>query len=835
MKKLTTIFLLMLICAGSLYAQTTAGNFSIHGIVADSISRQGEPYATVSIFKKEAPDNAIKKVLTNKNGNFNIQLKEAGKYIINIASMGRITITRDVELTRQSTTDNLGTLLISDNSKELKGVEVVAQKPLIKSDIDKITYNMEDDPEAKSNQVIDMLRKVPLVTVDGQDNIKVNNSSSFKVYVNGKPNNMMSKNPTEVLKSMPASSIKRIEVITNPGPKYDAEGVTGILNIITIGQTMKGYTATLSGNVSNTYQSTSLFTTVQQGKLTLSGNFYLSHYKSRPTRSGNTNFSTGDITDASTNLETYQNQHNMNNGQSASLEASYEIDTLRLITASVSLWPGQGHNDNTIGTSAFSPFDNSNLYHYSYINKFSSHWVYAEMGMNYQRSFKTKDRLLTLSYQMSTNPSNDNEKNWYYDINATDKWKETVDLLQDMWHKSHQNTLEHTAQIDYTTPFAKYHTLETGAKMILRNAKSLDDRFDMPTGNSDEAVYDQDNSSHYQYKYYLLAGYLGYGLKYKKLSTRVGLRYEYSHYDMEYLLGKGADFTKHFSNIVPSASIGYQVNDQTNWRLGYNMRIYRPGIWALNPYIDDADRNYIIQGNTHLDSERSHNFDITYSNYGSKIGFSAKLSAMFTNNSVEQTVKKVNDRTIEGLKNPTGKEVFYQTRANIGKIQRWNMFTYFSWNITKTTKFSSNLAGAYTDYSDRNLLRNHGWSAYFNGYLEQSFTKDWRFAASYYVSTGNINLQGKSSSNSNYGVTVSKAFLDKRLNLSVYAYNFLRARKTYSMTVNDSNFNLNYWSDMYQMRFGISASLRIGKLNTSVKRVQRSIENDDTKSGGKSK
>ena len=592
----------MLICAGSLYAQTTAGNFSIHGIVADSISRQGEPYATVSIFKKEAPDNAIKKeapdnaikkVLTNKNGNFNIQLKEAGKYIINIASMGRTTITRNVELTPKSATNNLGTLLISDNSKELKGVEVVAQKPLIKSDIDKITYNMEDDPEAKSNQVIDMLRKVPLVTVDGQDNIKVNNSSSFKVYVNGKPNNMMSKNPTEVLKSMPASSIKRIEVITNPGPKYDAEGVTGILNIITIGQTMKGYTATLSGNVSNTYQSTSLFTTVQQGKLTLSGNFYLSHYKSRPTRSGNTNFSTGDITDASTNLETYQNQHNMNNGQSASLEASYEIDTLRLITASVSLWPGQGHNDNTIGTSAFSPFDNSNLYHYSYINKFSSHWVYAEMGMNYQRSFKTKDRLLTLSYQMSTNPSNDNEKNWYYDINATDKWKETVDLLQDMWHKSHQNTLEHTAQIDYTTPFAKYHTLEMGAKMILRNAKSLDDRFDMPTGNSDEAVYDQDNSSHYQYKYYLLAGYLGYGLKYKKLSTRVGLRYEYSHYDMEYLLGKGADFTKHFSNIVPSASIGYQVNDQTNWRLGYNMRIYRPGIWALNPYIDDADRNYI--------------------------------------------------------------------------------------------------------------------------------------------------------------------------------------------------------------------------------------------------
>ena len=113
---------------------------------------------------------------------------------------------------------------------ELQGVEVVKQKSLVKSDIDKITYDIENDPDSKSNTVIEMLRKVPMVTVDGEDNIQVNGSSSFKVYVNNKPNQMMSNNPKEVLKSMPASSIKKIEVITNPGPKYDAEGVGGILH-----------------------------------------------------------------------------------------------------------------------------------------------------------------------------------------------------------------------------------------------------------------------------------------------------------------------------------------------------------------------------------------------------------------------------------------------------------------------------------------------------------------------------------------------------------------------------------------------------------------------------
>ena len=135
-------------------------------------------------------------------------------------------------------------------SLELQDVVVVQQKSLVKSDIDKLTYDIESDPDSKSNTILEMLRKIPMVTVDGEDNIQVNGSSSFKVYVNNKPNQMMSNNPKEVLKSMPATSIKKIEVITNPGPKYDAEGVGGILNIITHSQGIEGYTATFSGSVS---------------------------------------------------------------------------------------------------------------------------------------------------------------------------------------------------------------------------------------------------------------------------------------------------------------------------------------------------------------------------------------------------------------------------------------------------------------------------------------------------------------------------------------------------------------------------------------------------------
>lgn len=146
----------------------------------------------------------------------------------------------------------------------LKNVEVVAQKRIVKVESDKITYSVKDDSDAKTNNVLDMLRKVPMVTVDGQDNIKVNGSSSFKVYVNGKPNAMISSNPSTILKAMPASVVKNIEVVTNPGAKYDAEGTGGILNITMLtDSSMEGYLANIYAIGGNRVNGGGVYSTIQ--------------------------------------------------------------------------------------------------------------------------------------------------------------------------------------------------------------------------------------------------------------------------------------------------------------------------------------------------------------------------------------------------------------------------------------------------------------------------------------------------------------------------------------------------------------------------------------------
>ncbi len=136
-----------------------------------------------------------------------------------------------------------------ESGVELKEVTVTAQKPLVKIEPDKIVYSMESDPEAQTNNVLEMLYKIPLVTVDAEDNITVNGQSNFKVLVNGKSSSMMSTNFKEVLKSLPANTIKDIEVITNPSSKYDAEGVGGIINIITTKKTISGYNGSVSSGV----------------------------------------------------------------------------------------------------------------------------------------------------------------------------------------------------------------------------------------------------------------------------------------------------------------------------------------------------------------------------------------------------------------------------------------------------------------------------------------------------------------------------------------------------------------------------------------------------------
>lgn len=823
------LILMLALCAK---AQNTQHSYTITGVVADSVTHEGEPYATLTIARADSAAKPVKQALTDIKGRFNISSSGTGSYLLMIRSMGRKPMQRAYTVDATTRTIDLGTLLLQDGGNQLETVEVVAYKPLVKADVDKIAYSVEDDPEANTNTVIEMLKKVPMVTVDGQDNIRVNGNSSFKIYVNGKPNNMMTKNPKEVLKSMPASSIKKIEVITNPGPKYDAEGVGGILNIVTEGKGPEGYNATFSGRANNSSYGGGLYATVKQGKLTMSVNYNASsnHSPKGYTYSDRCQIGTDGTVTSSTVADGYTKGHSQ--WQGGDVEASYEIDTLRLITGSFSLSKFTSKRDALNTAFSTVPATGQRLYGYRSPSHSKENWDDYSASLDYQRSFSVKDRLLTLSYRLESSPSTSDSRYLYTDREAADDWQTFIDRMRDQRMDGDENTMEHTFQIDYTTPFAKHHTWEAGVKYILRRNKSDNDRYNLGTGDKDE-TYDSDNSSHYRHHNDILAAYTGYGLTLDKWSARLGLRYEHTLQKVEYLLGRGTNFHKNFDDLVPSARLGYKFSDATNLSLGYKMRINRPGIWYLNPYLDDRIPDAISQGNPNLDTEKSHAVDLQFSSYNSKLTYTLTGTYRFVNNSIESVDRLVNDRDIEGLPNPTGKDVIYSSYANIGHIQYAGLMAYANWTPITNTRITLNGSVGYSHMSDGQSLRNHGWCTNIDASLQQTFAKTWIFNASYYVQTPQPTLQGKDARYQWYNFSLSKSFMDKRLTLTAYIINpFGKRYFCYRSETVANNFRTTASSSWCQLYYGVSVRFRIGKLKASVKHTERTVENNDVKQGG---
>ena len=837
MKLKTLVLLWILLVSGLAAAQNSAvSTFQLKGILLDSLTQEGEPYATIRVARKSAPGKPVKMLVSGLDGRFKENVKGTGNFVLTITSVGRNPIVKNFSVKAGQKLVDFGTLYVTDASNELGQVEIVAQKPLVKADIDKIEYNVKDDPDSETNTLLEMLRKVPMVTVDGEDNIKVNGSSSFKVYVNGKPNNMMSNNPTEVLKSMPANTIKHIEVITNPGPKYDAEGVGGILNIVTEGGGFEGYTVTLSGNVSNRGAGGGAFGTVQKGKFTVSARYNYNYNDSPRSYSGGTQRATDPHSEVA-NLDYEGSSKGDGSFQSGSMEASYEIDSLNLISASFGLWGGGNSSNGGSNYVGNSPLDNHLLYQYGIGSHSKSSWYSIDGGIDYQRLSPTiKGRMFTLSYKVNTRPQTSDSYSEYDIAYGHDDWTDYLRRLQDQHNDGSQNTTEHTFQADYTTPIGEMHTIESGVKYILRNNSSDNDRYLRTSADNADYVFDDEYSTHYRHQNDIIAAYLGYGLKWKKLSGRLGVRYEHTIEDVKYLLGRGDDFRKNYDDVVPSASLGWKLTDLSNLRVGYNMRIYRPGIWYLNPYLDDSNPSSISQGNPELDSEHSHAFDLSYSNFTPKFNINLSARYSFTNNSIQSVTSLVSEDDIPDFSEDkkTGKDVLYTTYQNIGKSRNLNLSAYVNWNATKDTRIYANLFGGYTSLKGAEGLENDGWNLFAFGGAQQTFKHDWRLSVNVFGQTPWIMLQGKGSSFFSYSVNLNKSFLNRRLSLSAFASNFFQKYNKFESHIEGQGFLQDSWNKYPQMRFGFSVSYRIGELKASVKKAARTITNDDVKSGGSS-
>ena len=833
MKEKLLYLVLVLMMTVPLCAQNqNAADYTIKGQVVDSLSNETVPYATLSIALANAPQKAIKLLACDDDGKFTTTLKQPGTYIMSMQSLGKLPAVKRFTLSEGKKSLNLGKLFMNDDTQQINEVTVVAQKPLVTVEVDKITYSLDDDPEAKTNNALEMFRKVPMITVDGEDKIQLKGSSNYKIYMNGKPSNLLSgENASDVLKSMPASSIKNIEVITDPGSKYDAEGVGGIINIITSKNAMQGYTGTVRANASTLGSfGGGGYVSLKVGNLGLTANYGYNNRNSPWNDSHSERETDEDRLAEGRPTKLIEDGRSKYKGpfQYGYLEASYEIDTLNLISVGANLFRGKSKNLSELDA-VLNPlgdeFNSSPIYKFHRNSVSEGTFGSTDLNVDYQHSTSKKDELLTVSYRFSQSP-NDSESN----TELSDVVNYYLSNEYPKWNINDASTIEHTGQIDYTTPLFNKQTLEAGVKYINRQNKSntLEQIYNDSTKMWEDHSRDNSQFRHTQHIY---SAYLGYLIRLNKFGIKAGVRAEGTSLKAEFARKPDMDFSTNYFDVVPNATLTYQIDMSTQIRLGYNMRIQRPGIWYLNPYINDVDPQNISQGNPNLDSEKSNNVNLNFSKFTQKFSINASLSYTFVNNPIERYSFTADFPVDDPRSQYNG--AMWNTYDNIGKKQQVGMFLYGNWSPTTWFRIYMNGGLDYTDLKAPTLdLKKDGVSGRVFAGTQFTLPKDFRINLNGGYFSPWIMLQGKQSPFYFAGLNVSKDFLKKKLSVSVGANNpFWKTMKMEMTTIGEGFRNVSTnWRSAREFRF--SVSYRFGTMKGQIKKVRRGISNDDSKGGG---
>lgn len=807
-----------------LAAQNTG--FVIRGTIVDSQTSEPEPGAAVQLFEHDTEPGSMKAyALSDSLGVFTItcrQLEAEQEYVLLVVNMGRKTERRSFRPSGPVT--DVGAISLSDDVQTIGSSRVTAAKPLVRMEADKISYDIQGDADSKASTVLDMLRKVPMVTVDGQDNITVNGSSSFKVYVDGKPNQMLSSNPSKIFKVMPSSAFKSIEVITNPGAKYDAEGTGGVLNLIT-GQGQGASSAVPDGANGSVSLGTDtrggvnggLYLNAKKGRLTVGGNIYAGIQRNRDI----SQYSSQNLSDGSVITTGMNNANQRNPYLFGDLSAGFEIDTLNLLSASLGLrgWSYRQVADGFIEMTGNNVWGSDGSASATGISTATGGSRGMDASLDWQHcSASDKERIFTLSYRFSGDPETEFSETRYDKVTGIS--------LPDRKVKGNDVSQEHTIQADYTTPIFKGQTLSAGGKYIYRDNHSMNSYFldngsgylPVETGNDEHRHYD-----------HIAAAYSEYAGTFGSFSAKAGLRYEYTWVDVRY--DDGRSYGTGYGNLVPSISLQYNTGAASNLALTYNMRIRRPGIGYLNPFIDRSSTASISYGNPDISPERTHDVAAKFNFFTPKVMLNAGVNYRFGEGGIAAYEKYAPDPDDESVM------IMHSTYGNIVDTRDLGFNWFINWNPVKDTRIYSSGRTGYT-FIDSAVLgqENKGWTGNIMIGAQQTIPWDLRLSANLFANTRRYSLQGWNSGFSGAVLGISRGFFENKLNVTLRGFTHLTggSKASFKSYSKGDGFTTEGKFALPIRSIGIELTYNFGKNQVQVKKARRTISNDDVVNAEKS-
>lgn len=777
MQRIIIPILLLTLTAFQGIAQQRQRPIKISGKVIDSDSGQPLEYATFVLQNADSPDQ-VTGGITDISGNFEVEASP-GTYNISVEFISYKTYSLQGQSYNSNT--NLGSITLSPDVAQLAEVEVVGEKTTVEVRLDKKVYNIGKDITTSGGNVSDALGNIPSVSVDVEGGISLRGNDNVRILINGKPSALAGFGSTDVLQQLPADAIEKVEVITSPSARYDAEGTAGILNIVLKKEKTLGINGSvnLTGGIPFNARATTNFN-IRTEKFNI---FNTLGYFHRESPGGGFNDNTY-LSEQSEFDRIYEDRDISRNddGFNINLGMEYFLTEKSSITGSFFYrWSDENdltENDNqrfvdgsinsrTFRTEDQAEKDNSRQFSFNYTNNIDDDG--QKLTADFQYSYDNED-VLTIIREDRSIPT------------------DSLIALENIYEKQKQDDI--LAQIDYVLPLgdAQFEAGYRGTFEKEVNDYQLD-TLNQGTGNF---ITNQDLTNVFTYNENVNALYTQYGNKYGKFSVLLGLRLENTELRgevdasidsqaLEELVGEDVDlnFDKNYLGLFPTVNLVYEISKTQNISLGYNRRINRPRGWFINPFPSRSSRTNVFQGNPDLDPAFANAFDLGYMKRWKKITFTSSVYYQRETQSFEFITENTGQFTSDGIQIIRRVPINLSTNERIGAeagmiyspAKWWRMngsFNFFT--------FSSDGSFNGVDYGTTN-------SSYF-ARLSSKFTLPGKIelqANSFYMGPRQ-NAQTESDPMFSLNLAVSKDLFDDKATLSLNVSDLFNSRKRRSFT-----------------------------------------------------
>ena len=782
-------------------------NTIISGKVFDKSTREPLEYATISIVNKQS-GKTITGTVADVKGVFSISNIPFDTYQVNIEFIGYEKTTLDnIVLSVEKRSVSIGTIFLSSSTHNLESVTVVGDKPVVENKIDKIVYNVSNDITSQGGAAIDVLKKVPQVTVDIDGNVELQGNSNIRFLINGKPSSVFGNSLSDALASIPASQIKSVEAITNPGAKYDSQGTGGIINIILYDNKMQGVNGNINLSAGSRLENGSLNLNIRHNNFGInaffSGNAAL---KSELPYSQN-RFAQDTAAKTITNLVQTSRTDFVRNGFRSGIGFDWNITKNDIITGSLGYNhfgnSNQGLTNQEQLTTDYSSDPLSDIF--TLRNSDSRSRIGSmDYSLDYKKKFKNEGQELDIVYDQSNgNPYSNYIQSQSYE-------GQTVPFSGSL-STNPGTDKEINLSIDYTHPVNKNILIETGAKMVDEDISSVASvsTFD-PSLN--QYVSDALQSYHLNYKMRVYAGYLSTSFKLSDwLNVKAGARYEYTDVNIDF----PNTSVPAYGTFVPSVVLSHDFSKTQSLKLAYSKRIERPEYRELNPFINLSDPYNLSTGNPLLKPEIGNNFELGYSSTFKK-GGNIYISLIERINT--QDVKQVTTFYPTYLiGDSTYTNVSVSNNQNIGKEYNTGISVSGSYPITTKLNMRGNLmvSQRYTVSNVGIGNQSTGFRARLNLNATYQFNKDLVFELFGFYSSPVQNIQGRNPQFFMYTFALRKLFWDKKASFGFTATNPFSKYVRQLSTVSTESYSSTSIRMMPLRSFGISFMYKFGKLEFS--------------------